>query len=119
MAAHLPPAQSDYDPKPRSEQARSERRKGAGSISREARESDGRFQVSVVRADGKGRRYGWARSEAEAELKLAQLRKVESGLKLYKWADEFVALWVAAGTDAEKRQSALEEFLKKWAGATP
>jgi hypothetical protein len=96
-----------------------QRPKGTGSISKK-RESDGRYQVSVVRADGKGRRTAWARTLAEAKLQLSRLRIEEGSTpKLFALADRFVEQWVAADGDDERRIETLGEFIKEWMGLRP
>lgn len=101
----------------------SQRPKGSGSISKKAR-PDGRFKVSVPRADGKGRRYGYVRTSEEQEAKVRELLNTEAGVDQHgddvaEHLDAMMETWRTARDDPEKRDWVIRQWLKLFSPPAP
>lgn len=85
-----------------------QRRRGTGSISEKPR-ADGRFKVSVARADGKGRRWAYVRSFAEQEAKVQELLNGENAKRR-----ELLNIEAGAGEHGDAIADHLDAMLEKW-----
>ena len=109
-----------------------QRPKGTGSIEMHQR-PDGRYRVSVLRADGKGRRYGYIRARKQVEegqdayktrvwdllqAKLLELTYIEAGLgehgdeQLANQLDDMMGTWMNARNDPRKRDWVIRQWVK-------